>query len=67
MTKDILIDKARRYNMSKARELLKQIHSDLVGGEGGYTELTDVDIIAEILEVLTDRSEDIKDHSHTII
>ena len=53
--------------IAEARSKLEQIHKDLIGSSDDEVDgLLEVSMIADILEELFSRSEEVEDHSHTI-
>jgi hypothetical protein len=51
------------------REKLEELATDFVGisnDEGQVKRMTDTELIITVLEDLTEKLEDLKDHSHTI-
>ena len=54
--------------IAEARSKLEQIHKDLIGSSDDEVDsLLEISLIADILEELFNRSEDVKNHSHTIM
>jgi len=53
----------------RSREKLERIHEELVGiaEEERYDRCTDIDLVADILEELASKYDEVKNHSHSIL
>ena len=54
--------------IAEARSKFERIHKDLIGSDDDEVDrLLEIELVADILEELFNRSEDVKNHSHTIM